>query len=200
MDEANNQGAEKRDFYRIKYPEAEQPTLHIGKSSFQIIDLSEQGIRFQITENTPFQINKTVKVSIQIKKGEKLTLRGYLQFDTSTNVLFLVSTEYQQLYNKAHEQNDLCDSIIEINEVIFDIISTANDKISIKDQKHYLLKSIQNISAQIKFADDDTIDIKGQFIRSDGIESIMLLSLSIPFQKVFAEQLKLKNKYAGYLK
>ena len=59
----NNQfsTAERRKYLRIRYRPSERPTLKIGKSEFEILDLNEQGLAIQYGElSVPFDLEKKV--------------------------------------------------------------------------------------------------------------------------------------------
>jgi hypothetical protein len=42
---------DRRESYRIQYPEEKQPKLIIKGSEYQVVDMSETGVRFRIGEN-----------------------------------------------------------------------------------------------------------------------------------------------------
>jgi len=51
MSDNNNQNDERRQNYRIIYPETYHPSLIIRNIQFDIMDLSETGVRFKLKEN-----------------------------------------------------------------------------------------------------------------------------------------------------
>jgi hypothetical protein len=51
MSELANQNDERRQNYRIIYPDTYRPSLVIRNIQFEIIDLSENGVRFKLKEN-----------------------------------------------------------------------------------------------------------------------------------------------------
>lgn len=51
MSELANQNDERRQNYRIIYPDTYRPSLVIRNTQFEIIDLSENGVRFKLKEN-----------------------------------------------------------------------------------------------------------------------------------------------------
>lgn len=51
MSELANQNDERRQNYRIIYPDTYRPSLVIRNTQFDIIDLSENGVRFKLKEN-----------------------------------------------------------------------------------------------------------------------------------------------------
>ncbi|PKO00773.1 MAG: hypothetical protein CVU42_02790 [Chloroflexi bacterium HGW-Chloroflexi-4] len=51
MSDTNIQNDERRQNYRIIYPETYHPNLIIRNNQFDILDLSETGVRFKLKEN-----------------------------------------------------------------------------------------------------------------------------------------------------
>ena len=51
MSDSSNQNDERRQNYRIIYPETYHPSLMIRNIQFDIMDLSETGVRFKLKEN-----------------------------------------------------------------------------------------------------------------------------------------------------
>ena len=51
MSDSNNQNDDRRQNYRIIYPETYHPNLIIRNIEFDIMDLSETGVRFKLKEN-----------------------------------------------------------------------------------------------------------------------------------------------------
>ena len=72
-----NKGKEKREFFRIKYPEKEKPVLRIGQCAFSIVDLSEKGIKFKIEEKDIQELNEG-DIIILIQGDERKSFIDYL--------------------------------------------------------------------------------------------------------------------------
>jgi len=51
MINSQNQNSERRQSYRVIYPQDYHPSLIIKNNEFEIIDLSETGLKFQVKEN-----------------------------------------------------------------------------------------------------------------------------------------------------
>lgn len=51
MNDSNNQNDDRRQNYRIIYPEIYHPNLIIRNIEFDVLDLSETGVRFKLKEN-----------------------------------------------------------------------------------------------------------------------------------------------------
>ena len=79
-----NEQQEKRRYFRIEYPASIRPTLKIRKHEFEVVDISEKGVRFfadkkikfgrWVTGNITFCDGQTVGIEGRIawKRGESL--------------------------------------------------------------------------------------------------------------------------------
>jgi len=47
----NNNSIDRRESYRIQYPQEKQPKLIIKSDGYDVLDMSETGVRFRIGEN-----------------------------------------------------------------------------------------------------------------------------------------------------
>ena len=54
MIETKDGGRERRRFFRLEYPSNDRPLLKIGKNTFEVVDISERGIRFLNERNVQF--------------------------------------------------------------------------------------------------------------------------------------------------
>jgi hypothetical protein len=68
MKNKTSTGREKREYFRIKYPHDSTPKLLITDEEFNIIDISEQGIKFDL--------EKTIQGIITFHDGESLSIEG----------------------------------------------------------------------------------------------------------------------------
>ena len=48
---STNKGSERRNHYRVLYPEKEHPVIIIKEIPFDILDISETGVRFKLKDN-----------------------------------------------------------------------------------------------------------------------------------------------------
>ena len=48
---STNKGSERRNNYRVLYPENEHPLIMIKEIPFDILDISETGVRFKLKDN-----------------------------------------------------------------------------------------------------------------------------------------------------
>ncbi|MEE9609726.1 MAG: hypothetical protein V3W19_00660 [Desulfatiglandales bacterium] len=68
MEDEIHDREENREFFRVKYPVADRPKLKIAREEFDIVDISEKGIKFDL--------KKTIHATITFHDGESLTIEG----------------------------------------------------------------------------------------------------------------------------
>lgn len=67
-----------RKVFRIKYPEADRPRLNTAGGSFEIIDCSESGLRYQLGGAAAPAVSKTVQGKLTFGCGECTEVAGYV--------------------------------------------------------------------------------------------------------------------------
>jgi hypothetical protein len=65
-----------RAFYRLVYPIAHRPTLRVGGDRFQVVDLSEQGIRYLHPGPSAPTPGSGVVGLLHLESGERLEIEG----------------------------------------------------------------------------------------------------------------------------
>jgi hypothetical protein len=68
--------AHQREHYRILYPAALRPRLVVQGVSFEILDLSERGIRFDLGDAVPPEPGNEFVGEVQFRRGETVAVRG----------------------------------------------------------------------------------------------------------------------------
>jgi hypothetical protein len=68
--------AHEREHYRVAYPTALRPKLVIHGVSFDVVDISERGIRFRLGKAEYPQPGLEVQGAVVFKRGESITIRG----------------------------------------------------------------------------------------------------------------------------
>ncbi len=61
-------GMERREYFRIRYPATDKPKLMFTSEEFDILEISEQGIKFDL--------EKTMHVTLIFNDGESLKIEG----------------------------------------------------------------------------------------------------------------------------
>jgi hypothetical protein len=93
---------EKRQFFRIKYPPDEQPTLHIHETDFKVIDISEGGVRFLCDIQGGFEVNQVVEAMITFHDGESEPLFGRVSRILGEEVA--IQTSHGITFNRAMKE------------------------------------------------------------------------------------------------
>jgi len=65
-----------REHYRIQYPAAARPHIAVEGRSFEVIDLSERGVRFRLDEGLSFSLRDEVTGTIRFRRNESVEVMG----------------------------------------------------------------------------------------------------------------------------
>jgi hypothetical protein len=68
--------AHEREHFRVAYPTALRPKLLIQGHTFDVVDISEAGIRFRLGQATPPEPGFELQGAVRFKRGETCTVRG----------------------------------------------------------------------------------------------------------------------------
>lgn len=102
----------KREHYRILYLAGDRPTLAIGGSKFEVLDLSEQGLRFDGGSRYKPAAKAVIRGTITFKNGNSCAVSGtMLRYDADKHAcivhlekgipLALIMEEQRLLLKKA---------------------------------------------------------------------------------------------------
>ncbi|MEO8636745.1 MAG: PilZ domain-containing protein [Gemmatimonadales bacterium] len=71
-----------REHYRVAYPTVARPKLLIQGHTFEVVDVSERGIRFRLGDAAPPALGVELEGTVRFKRGETIDVRGtVLRFD-----------------------------------------------------------------------------------------------------------------------
>ena len=73
-----SQTEQKRQVYRITYPETDRPRLVTDLGSFELIDCSEAGLRFPLAGATPPAVTSAVNGRVTFGMGETAEVAGFV--------------------------------------------------------------------------------------------------------------------------
>ncbi|NOZ68617.1 MAG: PilZ domain-containing protein [Deferribacteres bacterium] len=76
MQDNRYSGRNRREHYRIRYPLTGRPRLTISDKEYEVIDLSESGLKFLCREVDEFTAGAAVRVTITFNDGESLHVKG----------------------------------------------------------------------------------------------------------------------------
>ncbi|MEQ8224416.1 MAG: PilZ domain-containing protein [Candidatus Eremiobacterota bacterium] len=89
MTEEHYSGEQRRRFYRIKYPLIERPEIILDNRSYQVIDISEGGVKF-FSPVTTFKVGDYIKGSIKFHDGEVMPVEGHVLRLQNKRVIILL--------------------------------------------------------------------------------------------------------------
>ncbi|HEY9052858.1 MAG TPA: PilZ domain-containing protein [Gammaproteobacteria bacterium] len=67
---------QRREFFRVEYPSGYRPRFIVKGQSFDILDISECGIRFLLVDNANFIIGASIKGIVHFTDDEELECSG----------------------------------------------------------------------------------------------------------------------------
>ena len=71
-------GRQKRNYFRLEYFKPERPLITITEKTFEIIDLSEKGVKFEIPRGFHPKINAKVAGVVELPDKSKFEVVGYV--------------------------------------------------------------------------------------------------------------------------
>jgi len=87
--EENYSGEQRRNHYRIKYPLIERPFLTVDKNTYQVLDISEGGVKF-FSPVKNFKVGEYITGSIKFHDGEIVTVEGHILRLQSRRIIILL--------------------------------------------------------------------------------------------------------------
>ena len=66
----------RRNHYRVIYPFAERPAFRVGWSSFEVVECSESGLRYEVGEHRSPMMKAEVAGRIVFRSGESIDVVG----------------------------------------------------------------------------------------------------------------------------
>lgn len=80
---------QKREYYRVRFPDSERPSLRIGDAAYEILDLSESGLYARLTV-PGLSMDDIVAGVVRFKDGEEFAVEGRIvRMDGDSVGLFL---------------------------------------------------------------------------------------------------------------
>jgi len=81
MERDNFHGLDRREYFRILYAKMEKPVLAVGPHTFEILDLSNAGIRFINNQNV--KLPEYITGELTFLSGETVHVAGILKWERS---------------------------------------------------------------------------------------------------------------------
>ncbi len=182
---------QKRKHFRIPYPLQYRPKITFNhKDFFPVIDLSEHGVRFEIPDDETFAYNDPCLLTVFIEDKPRI-LSGVLAMSQSGCLVFNLPSDVAGLSVAGVTK-------ISIFGKAFTEFSMKSDHIDFAKASEEVLEVLPEIRGEIIFKNKESFEIAGKIIRVMGKETVLFLSLSIPFQKIMREQIELRRRFAGF--
>ena len=67
---------QRREYFRLEYPETYRPTLQSRNEDYEVVDLSEFGVKFKVNDIEPFLLGDEVAANIRFHDDEYFECRG----------------------------------------------------------------------------------------------------------------------------
>jgi hypothetical protein len=84
MDDKKSERQEKRGYFRIEYPASIRPTLEIRKHEFEIVDISEKGVKFSAGKEIKF--GRWVTGNVTFHDGQAIDIEGRIAWKRGESV------------------------------------------------------------------------------------------------------------------
>lgn len=182
-------GDNRRQNYRILYPVAERPILRICRSTLRVIDLSEEGIRLGITGADRLVIAEEVTAGLHLVDGQ-LLFTGTLALLPNRRIQFALGgpTGHHPI-PPGH--------IVAIRcwNTEYPVIGRNAEWIEFTGPDPALLACLPELIGQVEFSDEEVTSVRGRLLRVEMKSCVLHLSNRIAYQRIVAEQLRLRRKY-----
>ena len=82
--EKKSEQQEKRKYFRIEYPASIRPTLKIRKHEFEIVDISEKGVKFSAGKEIKF--GRWVTGNVTFHDGQAIDIEGRIAWKRGESI------------------------------------------------------------------------------------------------------------------
>jgi len=65
-----------REHYRIQYPMAARPKIVVDGRTYDVVDISERGVRFKVTEEMTFNVGDGFSGQVRFKRSDAVRVGG----------------------------------------------------------------------------------------------------------------------------
>src|SRR5512133_915958 len=83
----------RRAHYRVKYPFAERPMFEVGRTSYEVVECSERGLRYEVPDHRVPELGAEIGGSIHFKRGVKIEIAGEVTRAHSGLVVLLLQEQ-----------------------------------------------------------------------------------------------------------
>jgi hypothetical protein len=90
MESQKFDGLDQRKYFRVKYPPTERPILRIGTHSFEVLDISERGLKFVSDQEIKFA--EWVRGTLIFSDRASLVVEGRIIWKRETQIGLKLAT------------------------------------------------------------------------------------------------------------
>lgn len=107
----------KRDHFRVVYPETERPRFWVGTKSFEVLDISEKGLSFAVDAQNPVVARQVVSGVVVFSSGVRVDIAGKIaRIDRVRGLCAMKLNEGVPLMVMIEEQRMLRQKYIELKQ------------------------------------------------------------------------------------
>ena len=191
-------GEQRRQYYRIIYPMRERPRLRICDLYYEVIDLSERGVKFKLAKKEPLLLAHGVEATISRVGSVVATLTGDVAL-VPISSFFLIPQAPDSLDRPIKDGGTpLGRATLRLWNHDYQITRFHDNRIAFRDPERGFLARIPDLRAEVTFFDQQVNEIEGCLVRVGEGYAALRLSAGIPCRTIYAEQLRLMKTYAGF--
>ncbi|MFW2374547.1 MAG: hypothetical protein ACN4GM_15585 [Gammaproteobacteria bacterium] len=81
---------QRREFYRVEFPEQERPMLFLDEISYDVLDICEAGIRFEVENIASLVGNGRVDAQIRFRDGGVVDSSGDILYQRENSLVVIL--------------------------------------------------------------------------------------------------------------
>lgn len=81
---------QRRQFYRVEFPEHERPVLFLDEVSYEVLDICEAGIRFEVEDVASLITNRRIDAQIRFRDGAMIDSSGNILYQRENSVVVIL--------------------------------------------------------------------------------------------------------------
>ena len=81
---------QRREFYRVEFPEHERPQLLLDECSYEVLDVCEAGIRFEVEDVASLISNGRVDAQMRFRDGALVDSSGTILYQRENSIVVIL--------------------------------------------------------------------------------------------------------------
>ena len=81
---------QRREFYRVEFPEQERPKLFLNEISYEVMDICEAGIRFEVDDVESLIDNGRIDAQIRFRDGAVVDSSGNILYQRENSLVVIL--------------------------------------------------------------------------------------------------------------